>query len=130
MISWLKAQFRRRSHTVENPYFKKVERILGSIKSISGYNKIYFLGGFEYSQASYSALRVAIEKDTLVDFFKGVSYNTQSDNVELYLIEAIDSFYILCVLDHLELLAGDQLLDVVKSPGINFEGLSCEQVYP
>jgi hypothetical protein len=129
-MSWIKTQFMKFFGGVQNPYYKKLKRILDYQKVIHVYDKIYFLGGFEYSEDIYSKFIESMNEGKMKQFLDSVKYNTQKDNVELYLIEDNESSYLLTLLDPLELLSGEQVLDIIKSPRINIDDASYEQIYP
>lgn len=129
MIPWIKTQVKKIFGSVENPYYKKLRKSLASQKALSQYKRIYFLGGFEYSDDIYSRFKEHLNAGELKSFFQITRYNAQGDNVELYLIENDESTYLLTLLDSFELLNGEQVLDVIRSPRIKLQDVSHELVY-
>lgn len=129
MIPWIKTQVKKFFSDTRNPYYKKLIRILSHQKVIREYDRIYFLGGFEYSDSLYSKFKESMNEGKVKQFIERAKYNTQKDNVELYLIENGESSYLLTLLDPLELLSGGQVLDIIKSPKIKLEDVNYEQIY-
>lgn len=130
MLQWIKTQVLEFFGSVQSPYYKKLKRVLDSQKLISKYNKIYYLGGFEYSDSIHTQFKEYLDTGKLKEFLENAKYNAQGDNIEIYLIENNETNFLLALLDPLELFGGEQILDIIKSPRIKLEEVKHELVYP
>jgi hypothetical protein len=128
MMSLLKRIFSGGSLYERNPCYQKLKRLLKSQNNIRSYEKIYFLGGFEYNENAYQSFRRSLNDGRVEKFLESNKYNSQCDNIELYLIKSAQS-YLLILLDPVELLSGERILEIVESPNVSISDFKYELIY-
>ncbi|HTH56912.1 MAG TPA: hypothetical protein VL728_12770 [Cyclobacteriaceae bacterium] len=97
---------------------------MGSSKTVKTYDKIYFIGVFEYTEDNYNKFK---QTSSVRQFLEDVKPNAQKDNVNLYFIESNESNYLLTLFD--SFLGGEQVIDVIKSPDIRLDDFKSELIY-
>ncbi len=114
-MNWLEYQFRKAG---EDPRFYSIVKVLRASKILSNFRRVFFVSAFKYTDNDYLRLKQSLKDNSVVKFLSTVSYNSQEDDVEVYLVQTTDDLYMLCYLDRVELFAGDAVLDIIKcSPG-------------
>jgi hypothetical protein len=102
--------------------FKLIEKCLIRNINLDTVNRIYYVGGLEYSKENLNEVLKSIKDKTLLDFFEKNRFNTLVDNIELYYIENKDgkSNKISLILSPYEFLENEQLIEVVEVDKIDF----------
>ncbi len=129
MIAWIKTQIANTAVKGRNPFYKKLEKILGHQKYIYDYHKIYFIKRFAYNEWNYSRFKKSLADGNVKSFLDTVEHDLRKDNVELYFVEGERTKHLFVILDTFELISVLTVLDVVKNPKIKPEDFDSELVY-
>ena len=87
-----------------NSFFEKILKINSLQPILSDIKSAYYLGGFKYSSSSCKSIEKAINEDSLKTLLSDEKYDSQEDNIELYLIVANSGQHmIIIILDLFEL---------------------------
>ena len=115
----------------DDPFFIKLLSVLKSQSEIQSYDRIFFLGGFEFSDSAYKKCRELIIENKLTEAVTVTNYNAQSDNVEMYYFEdkKHSRHYLLLLYDPVELFDSEHILDILEYSGIVPEKLKHKIVY-
>lgn len=112
MIPWIKTKVAGIfGHAVDARY-KKLKPILSSQKKINRYAEIFYVGGFRYTDNNYQAFQN--RQSSISDFLQELPYDTQSDNVEIYLIRNESETFLMSILDPIELFEPERILTLER----------------
>jgi hypothetical protein len=113
-------------------FFAKLKGLNAKQKFADKIEKAYYLGGVVYNDENYTNVLQAVYNNTLDEFLKTRSYNTQQDNIELYWVkDDKDESKILLVLDPVELYESEKVLEIISSTNDYWINLSGAQlIYP
>lgn len=128
-MNWFKQLYNK---TPKNIFYKKIVTSLRRFGIDSNFLEAYYLGGCVYTSENYKNILLAVENNTIFEFFDIIQFNSQKDNVELYLINYGNGEEKLIILyDPYELYRNEEILDVL-SPRKDMEisnGLT-KRIYP
>jgi hypothetical protein len=82
----------------------------------------YFIFGVPYSESNLDLIKKDISIAGLERIKEQFSYNGQTDNIDVFLVEDTqEGWAIILLLDRYDYLAGDPVIDVIPTSEFNFE---------
>ncbi len=82
----------------------------------------YFIFGVPYSESNLDLIKKNISIAGLEKIKERFSYNVQTDNIDIFLVEDIqERWTIILLLDRYDYLAGDPVIDVIPTLEFNYE---------
>jgi hypothetical protein len=82
----------------------------------------YFIFGVPYSESNLDLIKKDISIAGLEKIKERFSYNVQTDNIDVFLVEDIqEGWTIILLLDRYDYLAGDPVIDVIPTLEFNYE---------
>ncbi len=125
-MNWIKHLIHKQRR---NPLLKKIERFLAASDLKNNLAEIFYIGGCEYNEESYKQMLLAISSNNLRLFFDRIAYDTQKDDLELYLLKYKSAEpKLVILLDPFELFETERILNIL--PATEKLDLLGEKIYP
>ena len=99
-----------------NLYYQKIEKLIKKKYAVDQFKSIYRLGGVEYNKNSKPLLS-DFRYEVVINALNKFEYNSQSDNIEFYLLSSVSNCNkLLAIIDPIELWENEMILAEIDLP--------------